>query len=188
MPNLINNFVKIVCLITFLTYGVNAKTFGSVTGFEIPRFVSIKSSDVNLRIGPSKNYYILINYIEKNLPVEIIEELDDWRKIRDLEGNNGWIHKNLLTGERFGIIINKTENYAPIHYNPKGKIKGSIGIQNIIEINKCLQDLCLIKKGNYTGWINKKYLWGVYANEQINISFYQPIIEIKWKITNLLIY
>ena len=67
-------------LIFLLSFNLHAKT-GSVTGLEIPRFVSLKSNEVNLRVGPSKNYPIELIYITKNLPVEIIDEFDTWRKI-----------------------------------------------------------------------------------------------------------
>ena len=74
---------------------------GLVTGLKIPRFVSLKSNDVNLRVGPSINYPIDIKYIQKNLPIEIIDEFDVWRKIKDHEKNIGWLHKSLIKGDRF---------------------------------------------------------------------------------------
>ena len=68
--------------------------FGKETGLEIPRYVSLKSNDANIRVGPSKNYPIVIKYTQKNYPLKILEEYDNWRKIEDFTKNIGWIHKS----------------------------------------------------------------------------------------------
>ena len=93
-----------IVLLSLISMSLYAET-GSVTGLEIPRFVSLKSDDVNLRVGPSTNYPIRLKYIFQNLPIEIIDEYDVWRKTRDYEGNVGWIHKGLIKGNRFGGMI-----------------------------------------------------------------------------------
>ena len=107
---------KIITLILFflISFNLYAKT-GSVTGLEIPRFVSLKSNDVNLRIGPSTNYPIRLKYIYKNLPIEIIDEFDVWRKARDHEGNVGWLHKSLIKGDRFVLTGFETENHINLY-------------------------------------------------------------------------
>ena len=69
--------VRIISLIIFIflfTTQIYAENIGKTTGFKIPRFVSLKSSDVNLRVGPSENYPKILNYKQKNLPIEIIKE------------------------------------------------------------------------------------------------------------------
>ena len=73
---------------------------GPVTNLDMPRFVSLKSNDVNLRVGPSVNYPIELKYTQNNLPVEIIDEFDVWRKVKDYTNNTGWLHKSLLKGDR----------------------------------------------------------------------------------------
>ena len=93
-----------IILISILTFSLNAQNKGEVTGFNIPRFVSIKSDDSNLRVGPSMNYPILIKYIQKNMPLEIIDEYDVWRQVKDFHNQTGWIHKSLLKGDRYVII------------------------------------------------------------------------------------
>jgi SH3-like domain-containing protein len=87
--------MKIIFFILLFTvsFNLNAKT-GSVTGLDIPRFVSLKSNEVNLRVGPSTNYPIELTYITKNLPVEVIDEFDAWRKIKDHQKTIGWLHKS----------------------------------------------------------------------------------------------
>jgi len=81
----------------------------------VPRFVSLKAEEANLRTGPGIRYPVRWVYWKKWLPVEIIEEYDHWRKIRDAEGESGWIHKSLLSGRRTILI---KEDIASLHQRP----------------------------------------------------------------------
>ena len=174
-------FIIFIFLIYFINEG-NTSEIGEITGYKIPRFVSLKSNDVNLRVGPSLNYPIKIKYIQKNLPVEIIDEYDAWRQIYDIDGNIGWIHKSLLKGDRYGVILSSFNNVASIFNYPKGHQIGKIGNKNIVEINKCLEKWCFIKIKNKKGWIEKKNLWGVYKSEIYKISFIQPLLNLYWNL------
>ena len=154
---------------------------------EIPRFVSLKSNDANLRVGPSVNYPIKIKYLKKNMPIEIIGEFDVWRKIRDHENNIGWLHKSLIKGDRFILTGIKTDSDVNIFNRPDGKILGIVKNNNILKLNSCLLDWCYIFHDEISGWINKKFIWGIYEDELYNKAFYQPTIDIYWKILKLLI-
>ena len=178
---------KIVFLIIFfVSININAIEFGSDTGFELPRFVSIKSNDANLRIGPSKNYPIKIKYIVKNYPLIITEEYMDWRKVSDFHNKKGWIHKSLLKGERYGIIKSKEEKYVKVYNTISGIHVGNVYVDNIVKLNKCKPKWCLIKINEYKGWVEKKYIWGTKEKEIFNISFFQGITDIYWKLNNIL--
>ena len=155
---------------------------GSVTNFEIPRFVSLKSNDVNLRVGPSINYPIKLKYIKTNLPVEIIDEFDVWRKIIDHENNVGWIHKSLLKGDRFILISITNRNYKNIFNRPNGKKIGTIQNNNIVSLESCIYKWCYISTNEIKGWVSKNNTWGVYKDELYKISFFQPLINKYWKI------
>ena len=74
------------------------------TGLPVPRFVSLKANKVNMRIGPGKQFKVVWLYLKKGLPVEIIQEYDNWRKVRDPEGAEGWILHSLLSGRRTVIV------------------------------------------------------------------------------------
>ena len=174
-------------IITLFFYSsVYAENYGDVTGYKIPRFVSLKSDEINLRVGPSINYPIKITYVYQNFPVEIVDEYDVWRKVRDNENNIGWIKGSLLKGDRYGIVISKEDQYANIYKYPRGKSIGKIGINNLVKINKCLQLWCLIKSNKNKFWIKKKNLWGVYELEKFNLSMLQPIMNFYWKILNII--
>ena len=178
--------IIIYLFLIFFINQIHASEIGVVTGYKIPRFVSLKSNEVNLRVGPSFNYPIKIKYIQNNLPVEIIDEYDIWRQIQDIDGNLGWIHKSLLKGNRYGVILSDKDNFALIFNYPQGYKIGNIGNKNIVEIKKCLEKWCFIKIKNKKGWIEKKNLWGVYKSEIYNISFFQPLINFYWSLISKL--
>ena len=177
---MIKFFLYIYILIfSFISY---AQEIGSETGYDIPRYVSLKSNQTNLRIGSSTNYPIILKYVIENYPVEVIDEFNSWRKIIDFENNTGWIHETLLKGQRFAIILPSAKISAEVYSKPEGTKVGVIGRRNIVKINKCIVDWCQIMFQNNYSWIPKKKLWGVYLNEEINLPFYQPIFNLIWRI------
>ena len=177
--------MKLTPLIFLLCISLNlyGKT-GSVTGLEIPRFVSLKSDDANIRVGPSVNYPIKFKYVFQNMPLEIIDEFDVWRKSKDHEGNIGWIHKSLIKGDRFILVNNNTNIDVNLYNIPNGKIVGIIKKNNVLDLNVCILDWCRVTQNNLSGWLLKKNTWGVYENEIYNVKFYQPFINQYWKILN----
>src|SRR5262245_57081238 len=82
----------------------SAATLGSETKLPIPRFVSLRSGEVNLRTGPGTNYPVDWVFVRRGMPVEIIAEFDVWRKIRDWQGTVGWVHQSMLDGRRTARI------------------------------------------------------------------------------------
>ena len=177
-------FVVFFVCISFNSYG---KT-GSVTGLDIPRFVSLKSNDVNLRVGPSTNYPIRLKYITQNLPVEIIDEFDVWRQARDHNGTIGWLHKSLIKGERYILTGYKKEKEINLYNRPNGKIIGVIKKNNILDLKMCIINWCKVSQNKIKGWLLKKNIWGVHDFEIYNTKFYQPIINQYWKILNSKIF
>ena len=166
------NFLIIILLIIYISIA-NAESIGPSTEFKMPRFVSTKSDESNLRVGAHTDYPIKLTYNIKNIPLEIIDEYEIWRKVNDIDGNQGWMHKSLLKGNRYGIIKTSHNQPAQIYNKPQGIIIGKIGNRNIVKINKCFSLWCSINYNNFKGWINKQNIWGVYENEEFNIPFYQ---------------
>ena len=157
---------------------------GSVTNLDLPRFVSLKSNDVNLRVGPSVNYPIELKYIQNNLPIEVVDEFDVWRKVKDHNNNIGWVHKSLIKGERFVLTVHKNQVQKNIYNRPNGKVIGLVQGNNILNLERCLMDWCLISHRDTKGWVSKEFIWGVYESEVYNKKFYQPLIGQYWKILN----
>jgi len=163
----------------------NADT-GKETGLEIPRYVSLKSDDTNIRVGPSKNYPIEIKYIVKNYPLKILEEYEDWRKVQDFKNNIGWIHKSLISGTRTGIVLSNDSKNIKLLNTLEGNVIGEIGKGNIVFLEKCKIDWCLVSLENYKGWVDKIYIWGVKEKEIININFFQRFDDLYWRSVNSL--
>ena len=159
---------------------------GKETGLEIPRFVSLKSNDANVRVGPSINYPIEIKYVIQNYPLKVLEEYEEWRKIEDFKKNIGWIHKSLISGTRTGIILSNGNKNIQLLNTLGGNVIGEIGKGNIVYLEKCKIDWCLISSGNFKGWIDKKYIWGVKEKEIIKISFLQKFEDLYWRSINSL--
>ena len=171
----------ITVIFALLCFDINAKK-GPVTDLELPRFVSLKSDDVNLRVGPSINYPIELKYIQNNLPVEIIDEFDVWRKIRDSENNTGWLHRSLIKADRFVLTVNKKNSTKNIYNRPNGHKIGIVKKNNILNLESCLKNWCLVSHQEVRGWLSKDFIWGVYETEIYNQSFFQPIINQYWKV------
>ena len=159
---------------------------GKETGLEIPRYVSLKSNDANIRVGPSKNYPIEIKYIKKSYPLKVLEEYEEWRKVEDFKKNIGWIHKSLISGNRTGIVLSKDNKNIDLLNTLGGDIIGEIGKGNIVYIKKCKIDWCFVLIENFKGWVDKKYIWGVKEKEIIKINFFQRFEDLYWKSINFL--
>ena len=176
--------IAFISIIIF-TQASNAD-LGKETGLEIPRYVSLKSNDANIRVGPSKNYPIEIKYIKKNYPLKVLEEYEEWRKVEDFKKNIGWIHKKLIIGTRTGVVLSKDNKNIKLFNTFDGNVVGEIGQGNIIKLEKCKINWCLVSKGNFRGWMDKKNIWGVKEKEIIKISFFQRFEDLYWQSINFL--
>ena len=159
---------------------------GKETGLEIPRYVSLKSNDANIRVGPSKNYPIEIKYIKKSYPLKVLEEYEEWRKVEDFKKNIGWIHKSLISGNRTGIVLSKDNKNIDLFNTLDGNVIGELGKGNIVNLKKCKIDWGLVSIGNFKGWAHKKNIWGVKEKEIIKIRFFQRFKDLYWKSINFL--
>jgi SH3-like domain-containing protein len=143
------------------------------TGLPVPRFVTLRSDEVNLRTGPGSRYPIEWVYSRRGLPVEVVAEFDTWRRIRDVEGIEGWVHQSLLAGRR-GLIVEGPDNRA-VRAEPDDRAElvawaepGAIG-----SLLRCpaLGDeaaWCYVEFDGYRGWIGRDSIWGVYPGEEVD--------------------
>ncbi len=138
------------------------------SGLPIPRFVSLKSDKVYVRTGPSVRYPIRWIYQKSDLPVEIVEEFDVWRKIRDNQGEGGWVSQTLLSGERTVLI--KGEELQPVREKPAADSRMVVRFEPgvVARVEKCDVAWCRVSASGFKGWIERKSLWGIYENEDLN--------------------
>jgi len=142
-----------------------------VSGHPLPRFVSLAKSKTNVRSGPGQQYPIKWVYNRANLPVEVVLEYGNWRKVKDYEGQEGWVYHTLLSGKRMAFIHSE----APVdavkkpHEDVKKRIKTfKIEPNALVKIEECNALWCLVSTSGYSGWIQRKLLWGVYESEIID--------------------
>ena len=139
-----------------------------VTGYDLPRFAALSSNKVYMRSGPGTKYPVKWEYHKKYLPVEIILEFDVWRKVRDYDGEQGWVHQSLLTGRRFGITSNDQISLLKSKPDETSLTLVKIEPESWGEIESCATGWCKVEFSGYSGWIEQKSLWGVYEGEEFN--------------------
>ena len=137
------------------------------SGLPIPRFASLRSDEVNVRTGPGTRYPVDWVFKRKAMPVEIVAEYENWRKIRDWQGASGWVHQSLLSGKRSFIVSSKA---ASLHKTPatSADIVARLEPEVMGEIRSCTGDWCRVRVSNVSGWIQRTGMWGVYKSEPIN--------------------
>ena len=122
-------------------------------------FLMLKNNKVNVRYGPSLDYPIKYIYRKINLPLEVIDRKDNFRKIIDHKKNSGWIHrsqlkksKSLITTSSKILFKRPTKFSKPLAKLDKGRL---------LIIKKCEKDWCNVRTDEYSGWIEKNNIWGI---------------------------
>lgn len=154
-------------LIVFPQVNVQAAEKGVSTQLPLPRFASLSKAEAHVRTGPSQDYPIKWTYQRKGLPVEIIKEYDAWRKIRDHEGAEGWVHKIMLSGKRT-VMVTKGEPLEAWDDEDHEQLAARIDENVIGLIDVCTQADCLVRFSSIKAWVQKKRLWGIYPSEILN--------------------
>lgn len=161
---------------------VLAQSVGA-SGLPLPRFASLGSSKINVRVGPGQKYEVSWIFVQNGLPIEIIQEFDAWRKVRDSEGAEGWIHKTLLSGRRTALVtpwLDETVSGTPIYAraDPAAPRRAILQPKVLVSVDNCDNNWCKVtgrykpdetvdQSDNFSGWINQVALWGVYQGEKV---------------------
>ena len=143
---------------------------GSVSGLPVPRFVSLKSDRVNVRSGPNKDQEVRWVYTRAGMPVEITAEFENWRRIRDWEGAEGWVYHSLLSGKRFAVVVpTLKDDLVPLYARPDAASAATARLQSGVlgQLKSCNGSWCQFAGKNFDGWIRQERLWGAYPNEKV---------------------
>jgi SH3-like domain-containing protein len=145
-------------------------TTGSVSGLPVPRFVSLKSDKVNVRGGPNRDQDVRWVYTRAGMPVEITAEFENWRRIRDWEGSEGWVYHSLLSGKRTAVVVpDLKDELVPLYEraNPESAVVAKLqaGVQGALQA--CTGAWCEFRGKGFDGWIRQDRLWGAYPNEKV---------------------
>lgn len=137
---------------------------GRSTGLPVPRFVSLASDRVNVRFGPGQQYPINWVYGRKDLPVTIIEEFDTWRKIRDHEGDEGWVHSSLLSSRRTIMVDQEMRDLKRTpDANSRVVLRAEPGV--IGQLFDCEENWCRVEIAGQRGWLQRSEFWGTLPGE-----------------------
>ena len=155
---------KILNLLIILIISINIAYANNNKKLPIPRFVSLKVSEANIRTGPGIKFPIKWIFVKKNLPLEILDHYENWYNIRDEEQKQGWVHLSLVKSNRFFVTI---KEQVALYKNPKHNyVSHILEVGSRGNIKSCRNKWCEIKIDNIQGWVKKTDLWGVYAYEE----------------------
>jgi SH3-like domain-containing protein len=155
-----------VFLLLLLCLTGAARADGGADTLPLPRFVSISSDEVNLRTGPGLRYPIEWILKKDGMPVEIIREFDAWRQIRDKAGDEGWVHKTLLSGRRTAIINDRIRTlYKKPSKDARPVVRLEPGV--VATLDRCEKEWCYLEVAGYEGWLKRDEIWGVYPGEEV---------------------
>lgn len=141
------------------------------SGLPVPRFVSLKTDIVNVRRGPSSEHEVAWVFRRKGLPVEIIAEFEHWRRIRDSEGEEGWVYQSLLAGNRTAIVEPwKKGATVALRSKPETSAAAVAMLRSgvVAEVEQCTGQWCELTVDGYEGWIDQATLFGVYPGEKLD--------------------
>jgi SH3-like domain-containing protein len=144
---------------------------GNVTGLPVPRFVSLKSERVNVRGGPNKDQDVRWVYTRAGMPVEITAEFENWRRVRDWEGSEGWVYHSLLSGKRTAVVLPKEKDELVLLYEAadiESAVVAKLQAGVIAALKSCTGTWCRISGKNFEGYIRQERIWGAYPNEKID--------------------
>ncbi|MHA6287806.1 SH3 domain-containing protein [Maricaulis sp. CAU 1757] len=146
-----------------LTAATHAQDAATPSGQAVPRFVSLKVDVANGRVGPSSSHPIAWRYVRAGLPMEVIAETPDWRRVRDPEGELTWMHRSILSGRRSVYTLADTPLHARDSDNSSIEAVAEPGV--VLSLERCRTGWCRVEGQGYRGWVRPDTLWGVYAHE-----------------------
>lgn len=141
-----------------------APTVGPETNLPLPRYVSLKASEANVRRGPSLSHRIDWVFQRRSMPLQVIGEYGHWRRVIDRDGQGGWVHYTMLSGARSVIV---DQDRLRLHARPREDSRETVELEAgvIARLHECEPEWCRLTAGGYKGWAPKAVLWGVEADE-----------------------
>jgi len=157
-------FILLLAILISVPDPSRAADIDNLPHADLPRFATLRSGEVNMRTGPGTRYPIEWVYTRRGLPVEVTAEYDIWRRVRDPEGIEGWVHKTELTGKRAAVVTGSLRELRSDHDETAAIVAhlepGALG-----QIISCAPDWCKLKFDGIKGYLRKSDFWGAHSNE-----------------------
>jgi SH3-like domain-containing protein len=130
------------------------------SGYAVPRYVTLKFAKVNARAGPGEDHRLKFIYRKRGLPVQVVAETSDWRRVCDPEGQVTWVHKRVTDGRR--NVINMNARPAPLYRAPKpgAEVAAYLNVRALAALVRCEKGWCKVKADGAAGWVREDALWG----------------------------
>lgn len=143
-----------------------SRGFTGRTSLPLPRFASLRASQVNLRTGPGVRYPIDWIFRRRNLPVEITAEFENWRKIRDEQGAEGWVHRQMLSGRRSVVVVGAVQT---LRRQPETNAPAVARLEPgvVAQVLECNGEWCRVEASGFRGWLARAGTWGTKPGERI---------------------
>lgn len=141
---------------------------GATSGAEVklPYFASLHADKVNLRAGPGDRYPIEWVYVRRDWPVQVIAHFDHWRRVRDSEGTEGWVHEKMLASQREVIVVGNIRGLRQSP-DPNAALIARAEPGVMAKLDECRGEWCRVAAGEFTGWMQRSDLWGVPGTEPV---------------------
>ncbi len=163
-PKLRSVLFGAIALMPLLIGTATASDLGQVTNLPIPRFVSMKAAEGNVRRGPSLTHRIDWVFKHRDMPMLITAEHGHWRRVQDRDGMGGWVHYSLLSGTRT-VLIEQDKLRLLARPDPNAPIAAEFELGAIARLGACTLEWCFLRADGYKGWAPKARLWGVGPRE-----------------------
>lgn len=137
---------------------------GPVTNLALPRYVSMKASEANVRRGPSLSHRIDWVFKRRNMPLRITAEHGHWRRVEDRDGMGGWMHYSMISGTRT-VLVEMDKLKMMVRPDPAAPISAELQLGVVAHLGDCSTEWCELRTGGYKGWVPKTRVWGVKADE-----------------------
>lgn len=130
------------------------------SGQPVPRYVSTRFKEVNARGGPGDDYKLLWTFHASGIPLQVVEETFDWRRVCDPEGGLAWVHRRTVDSDRRVMNLNAAD--IPISAAPKSGARQSAMLAGraTAALDRCKDGWCRIKAGKLSGFVPQSFVWG----------------------------
>ena len=150
--------MRIVEEVPRLSLSTPARARATPSGLPVPRWVSLKTGRTNCRIGPSRDHRVMYQFRRRGMPVVVVAETEQWRRVRDVNGDVCWVKGTGLSGERRVLAVEPLELRAKP--KPDAKLRAAIERGAVLELGECRGGWCEARGSGFKGWTRQAALWG----------------------------
>ncbi len=139
--------------------GAQSEAYTAAESPDLPRYGSFSADRVNMRTGPGRDYPIAWQYRLAGFPVVVTAVYDNWRRVEDLAGTEGWVHSSLLSRRRTALVTASHVNlYA--QRDRDSALQAQLTRRVVAELERCEAEWCRLRIDGHSGWARRNALWG----------------------------